>query len=122
MDDLKDRIREFLKEFKRIAVDRGIDVIPRRKNIDALSELGLTKKNRRDETLTLSVENYCSGPEPDHDRPGEVWMFGKQIGDTNVYIKLKIAQVGDRKISKCFSFHPAEFPVCYPCKEEGGGE
>ena len=44
MDDLKDRIREFLKEFKRIAVERGIDVIPRRGNIDALSELGLTKK------------------------------------------------------------------------------
>ena len=122
MDDLKDRIREFLKEFKRIAVDRGIDVIPRRGNIDALSELGLTKKNRRDEILTLSVENYCSGPEPDHDRPGEVWMFGKQIGDTNVYIKLKIAQVGDMKISKCLSFHTANFPICYPCKEEGGGE
>ncbi|GAI73777.1 unnamed protein product [marine sediment metagenome] len=49
-------------------------------------------------------------------------MFGKQIGDTNVYIKLKIAQVGDKKISKCLSFHAANFPICYPCKEEGGGE
>ena len=37
--------------------------------------------------------------------------------DTNVYIKLKIAQVGYKKISKCLAFHPAEFPICYPCKE-----
>ena len=117
MDDLRKRVRTFLREFKRIAVDRGIDVIPRRKNNDALSELELTKKNRRDEILTLSVENYCSGPEPDYDRPGEVWMFGKQIGNTNIYIKLKIAQVGYKKISKCLAFHPAEFPICYPCKE-----
>jgi len=118
LDDLKKRIRTFLREFKRIAVDRGIDVIPRRKNIIALSELGLTKKNRRDEILALSVQNYCSGPEPDYDRPGEVWMFGEQIGDTNIYIKLKIAKVGDKKIAKCLAFHPAEFSICYPCKEE----
>lgn len=123
MDDLKDRIRIFLREFKRIIVDRGLDVISRRKNNDALSELGLTRKNRRDEILTISVENYCSGPEPDHDRPGEVWVFGKQIGSANVYIKLKIAQVGERKIAKCISFHPAKHPICYPCKdEEEGGE
>lgn len=121
MDDLKDRIRTFLKEFKKIAVDRPIDVIPRRKTLDALSELGLTLRNCRDEILTLSVENYCSGPEPDHKRPGEVWIFGEQIGDASIYIKLKIAQVGSRKISKCLAFHPAEFPMCYPCREGGGG-
>ena len=119
MDDLRDHIRTFLREFKKIAAERGIDVIPRNKNNDALSELGLTKKNRRDEILALSVENYCSGPEPDYDRPGEVWIFGEQIGDVNIYIKLKIAQVGNRKIAKCLAFHPAEFPICYPCKEGG---
>ena len=126
MDDLKDRIRTFLREFKRIAVDRGIDVIPRRKTLDALSELGLTMRNCHDEILTLSVENYCSGPESDYDRPGEVWIFGEQIGDTSIYIKLKIAQVSSRKISKCLAFHSAEFPMCYPCREGGeeekGGE
>ena len=35
-----------------------------------------------------------------------------------VYIKLKIAQVGEEKIAKCLSFHTPNFPLCYPYKEE----
>ena len=95
MDELKrDRIRNFLKEFKEIASKgRGIDVIPRRENIDNLAELCLTRKNRNDEIMTLSVADYCKGSEPDKDKPGEIWVFGKQIDNKEVYIKLKIAQV-----------------------------
>jgi hypothetical protein len=119
LDDLKKDIRKFLKEFKEIVVNRGLDIIHRQENRDALAELGLTKKNCIDEILTLSVEDYCKGPEPDKDMPGTVWIFGKQIGDASVYIKLKIAQASDEKIAKCISFHPAKFPLCYPCKERG---
>lgn len=119
MDELKkDKIREFLKEFKKIvSTGQGIDVIPRRENIDNLAQLGLTRKNRNDEIMTLSVADYCKGPEPDKDKPGEIWIFGKQIGSKEVYIKLKIAQVGDTKIAKCLSFHTANHPLCYPCRE-----
>ena len=85
MDELREAIRNFLMELKEIIVNRGLDVIPRRENIDALAELGLTRKNRVDEILTLSVEDYCAGPEPDKDRPGEIWIFGKQIGVVSVY-------------------------------------
>jgi len=109
-------------ELKKIVVNRGLDVIPRRENIDALAELGLTRINRVDEILTLSAEDYCSGPEPDNDRPGDLWIFGKQIGDQTVYIKLKIAQVGEEKIAKCLSFHTAKFPLCFPCREKERGE
>lgn len=122
MDDLESHIREFLMEFKKIVVHRGLDVIPRSENIDALAELGLTRKNRVDEILTLSFEDYCSGPEPDNDRPGDLWIFGKQIGTQPVYIKLKIAQVGEEKIAKCLSFHAAKFPLCFPCREKERGE
>lgn len=122
MDDLKRHIREFLMELKKIVVNRGLDVIPRRENIDTLAELGLTRINRVDEILTLSAEDYCSGPEPDNDRPGDLWIFGKQIGDQTVYIKLKIAQVGEEKIAKCLSFHTAKFPLCFPCREKERGE
>jgi hypothetical protein len=48
--------------------------------------------------------------------PGEIWEFGKRIGGNDVYIKLKIAQVGNDKIAKCISFHKAEFPLSYPLK------
>lgn len=120
MDDLKlAEIRDFLLQFKKImATGRGLDIVNRRENIEALAKLGLTKKNLKEEILTLSVEDYCEGPEPDRDRPGTIWIFGKQIGSEEIYIKLKIAQVGKEKIAKCISFHAADFPLCYPFRAE----
>jgi hypothetical protein len=120
LDELKQaEIRDFLLQFKKIMVTgRGLDIVNRRENLEALARLGLTKKNLRDEILTLSVENYCEGPEPDRDRPGAIWVFGKQIGSEEIYIKLKIAQVCKEKIAKCLSFHTANFPLCYPFRAE----
>jgi hypothetical protein len=60
------------------------------------------------------------GPEPDKDKPGEIWKFGKLIEGIEVYIKLKIAQVGKEKIAKCISFHPAECPSLFSIKEREG--
>lgn len=109
------RVREFLKEFKKIASqDRGLDVVPRRENINSLAELGLTKKNRTEEIMNLSVTDYCEGPLPDRDRPGEIWIFGKRIGGKEVYIKLKIAKAGKEKMAKCLSFHSAGYPLAFP--------
>ena len=108
-------VRNFLKEFKKIATEgRGIDIVSRRKNIDSLVKLRLTKRNCKNEILSLSVSDYCDGPKPDKDRPGEIWEFGKSILGNDVYIKLKIAQAGKEKIAKCLSFHMAEFPLCFP--------
>lgn len=120
MNELKkEEIRKFLKEFKEIASKgRGIDVIPRRENIENLAQLSLTKKNRNEEIMMLSLADYCKGPESDVDKPGDVWVFGKQIGGKEVYIKLKIARINDKKIAKCISFHAAKFPLSYPCKEK----
>jgi len=97
---------------------RGLDVVNRRENIDTLARMGLTKRNLKEEIMTLSVENYCQGPEPDRDKPGVIWVFGKQIGAEEIYIKLKLAQVGSEKIAKCISFHAADFPLCYPYRGE----
>lgn len=109
------QVRDFLVEFKGIvSKGRGLDIVNRRENIDALSRMGLTKKSLIEEIMILSVENYCQGPQPDRDRPGHIWVFGKQVGAEEIYIKLKIAQVGKEKIAKCISFHAADFPLCYP--------
>ena len=121
----KARIAAFLKDFKKIVTaGRGLDIIPRPANIDCLAELGLTRKNQREEILALTVSDYCDGPEPDKDRPGEIWVFGKRIGGKEVYIKLKIARVGKEKMAKCLSFHPAKHPLCFPFGEDPkkGGE
>ena len=116
MDQIKRAfVAKFLKEFKKIATEgRGIDFIPRNKNRDALLKLGLTKKNAKQEILSLSVDDYCSGPEPDKDRGGEIWEFGKTLEGKEVYIKLKIAQAGKEEIAKCISFHPPNFPLIFP--------
>ncbi len=108
-------IRDFLVEFKGImSKGRGLDIVNRRENIDTLAKMGLTRRNLIEEIMTLSVENYCQGPEPDRDKPGYIWVFGKEIGTEEIYIKLKIVQVGKEKIAKCISFHAADFPLCYP--------
>jgi len=118
-------VGNFLKKFKKIATKgRGIDIIPRRKTLDSLSKLGITKHICKEEILSLSVDDYCKGPKPDEDRPGEVWEFGKTILGKEVYIKLKIARAGRAMIAKCLSFHEAVYPLCFPFKgdaEKGGG-
>jgi hypothetical protein len=53
----------FLKEFKKVATEGGgLYVINREKNRDALIALGLTKNNRKEALLSLTVSDYCAGP------------------------------------------------------------
>ena len=108
-------VTAFLNEFKRIAELRGIDLVDRKKNFDSIAALGLTVANAKAEIMSLSAADYCAGPKVDKDRPGHIWEFGEKIGSTDVYIKLKIAQLPDgEKIAKCISFHAAEFSLCFP--------
>jgi len=119
----REKVAKFLKKFKKIATTgRGLDLIPRAENIACLAELRITKKNQKEEIMNLTVDDYCEGPEPDKDRPGEVWLFGKRISGKEVYVKLKIAQVGKETIAKCLSFHPARHPLCFPFKPGEGGD
>jgi hypothetical protein len=111
-------VSAFLTEFKLIMTDgRGLDVIPRQANQNALLSLGLTERNRREEILSLSVTDYCSGPKQDKDQPGSVWEFGKSVSGKEVYIKLKIAEVKGTKIAKCISFHEAAYPMIFPFRD-----
>ncbi len=115
----KEVVRRFLREFKQIATTgRGVDIVARRKNMQSLAQLGLTKRNCIAIILGFSVEDYCDGPKPDKDRPGAIWEFGQVIEEKEVYIKLKIAQVGEVKLAKCLSFHIAEHQLCFPYREK----
>ena len=109
-------IHDFLVKFKQAATSgSGVDLVPRIETRTTLAQLGLTKANLEALLLNLSVVDYCNGPEPDYDRPGEVvWMFGTRIQGKEICIKLKVGQVGKQKIAKCISFHIAQFPLKYP--------
>ena len=112
------QVAVFLKDFKSIVTEgRGLDAINRETNRDALIELNLTKRIRKKEILSLSKEDYCSGPKPDKDMPGNIWEFGKIINGEEIYIKLKIAEAGHVRIAKCISFHKAKFPLIFPLKK-----
>lgn len=71
----------FLKEFKKIMTEgRGLDIVNRQENLASLLGLGLTKKNAEHEILSLSVSDYCSGPDPDQDRKGNIWVLERTLG------------------------------------------
>jgi len=78
--------------------------------------LGLTRGNCKDEILALSVLDYSLGPQPDLNRSGEVWVFGKSISGLEIYIKLKIVETPSSEAAVCLSFHIAERPMAYPLK------
>lgn len=118
MDSMKMAVvAAFLKEFKMLVTkNKGFYVVNRLEHMNALAELGITEQNRKNEILSLSNENYCSGPEPDRDQTGEVWKFGTEINGHEVHIKLKIAEIGKEKIAKCISFHKAKHSQKYPLR------
>lgn len=110
------QVAEFLRVFKEKREKLGgIYVAGRAKNRDALSKLGFTKKQREEVILALTPEDYCGGPDRDHEAPGNVWIFGKIEEGQEIYIKLKVTHV-----PICLSFHPAEHPLDHPL--EGGKE
>ena len=69
----------FLKEFQQLVQERGLYVVNRLDHQKSLTDLGLTKEACKIEILGLSVTDYCKGPQPDKDRPGDIWVFGKDM-------------------------------------------
>jgi hypothetical protein len=114
---VRKQIHTFLIEFKRaVTQGSGVMLVPRHDTKVTLAHLGITKRNLEEILLTLSVDNYSSGPETDRDRGGDIWVFGKQIRGYEMYIKLKVTEVSGTKIAKCISCHIAKYPMKYPCK------
>jgi hypothetical protein len=85
----------------------------REKNMDTLTDLGIGFHEVKNEVLSLSVTNYCSGPLKDPKMGGEVWVFGKIIEGKEIYIKLKL--MGDQRDQRVavLSFHPPDRPLSY---------
>lgn len=113
--DKERQVQTFLREFKNLVTNGGLYVIQRDINQKGLIDLGLTKKLREHEILSLSLSDFCEGPCPDVNKPGNIWIFGKEINGHEVYIKLKIVYSKPNQ-AICLSFHKAANPLSYPLK------
>ena len=104
-------IATYLTVVKRLLSVGKYDFVPRRKNMQALAQHGLTIADAKNEILGLVVGDYYKGPKQDFDsnRPGDIWEFKKSIDGMQFYVKLKIAQENGENILKCLSFHEDDF-------------
>jgi hypothetical protein len=113
-------VRNFLRSFKRAVVDGQFWVVNRSKNNATLSQLGLRRRDQEDIILDLTPADYYKGPEPDRDKPGDLWFFGPDFNGRRLYIKLKLVKDGPIIKAKCLSFHLAEHTLTFPFADEGG--
>lgn len=119
-DETKRYLVHFLKDFKNLIYQDRLWIKDRQSTYQALIALGYTLKNLEPILLSIKVEDYCAGPKPDEYIPGEhYWEFGKLIENQEFYIKVKITQQRNGEKAVCLSFHPAEWPLSFPFKQEG---
>ena len=106
----KKEIEDFLSRFGIKFDVWGIFYIDRDKNIEALKALGITQK-ARDE---IQPDDYVETLPADYF--DDMWVFGKDMDGTELYIKIAMGQPNDRTI--CISFHIAEHPINYAYKDK----
>lgn len=104
-------IAAYLARVKKLLSTGKYDFVPRRKNMQALAQYGLTITDVKNEILGLAVSDYYKGPKQDLDpnRPGDIWEFKKNLDGIQFYVKVKIVQENGEDILKCLGFHEDEF-------------
>ena len=89
----------------------------RKKNTQALLTLEISVNKRKEIIERLQVEDYSEGPLDDTlYGVSSMWVFGKKVQGTEVYIKISMGIFGSEVI--CISFPEAEFPITYPFKSD----
>ena len=98
---------DFFLSLWREACKNGVFLVPRGKNLEGISELGITLAQAREILRELNSDEYYKGPESDHNssEEGDLWFFKKTIGQKAAYIKVKVGQREGRFFAKCLSFH-----------------
>jgi hypothetical protein len=109
-------VQKFLNDF--FAKYRVYDILfrdYRNKNSEALLSLEITPNKRREIIESLQVEDYSQGPLDDTLYGiASMWVFGKLVKGTEVYIKISLGKFNSQVI--CISFHDAEATMNYPYK------
>jgi hypothetical protein len=90
--------------------------IDRPKNQSAMLELEFTSLQRRTVIESLETIDFSSGPLSDSlNNLSPMWIFGKQVKNKEVYIKITMGTINNPVI--CISFHVAEYPMKYPFRK-----
>ena len=111
-----DEVKAFLDQFNVKAQIFGIRFRDDRgKNREALLQLDITPLQREVIVKNLLVHDYVEGPVIDElNKNGEMWVFGKDVKERGVYIKITLGYENGQTIY--ISFHIAEHPLKYPVK------
>lgn len=111
-----DDVKLFLEQFNIKAEVFGIFFRDDRpKNRATLVQLELSHLQRELVVKSLQVQDYVEGPVVDElNKMGEMWIFGKDVKEREVYIKISLGNEGGQTI--CISFHIAEYPLKYSFK------
>lgn len=114
--DLERDVKNFLNELKQVLSIWEIFFIHRPKNsLQNLADIGITANRRLEIIKNLEIEDYSEGPLKETQQNGsEMWVFGKTIKKTEIYIKLTINKDTSKVI--CISFHHSLAPMNYPLK------
>ena len=110
----KQEVEAFLNQFGIKFDVWGIFYLDREKNEEALKVLGITPKARDEIVRQLQPDDYVETLPADFFE--EMWVFGRDMDDTELYIKIAMGRPNDRTI--CISFHIAEHPINYAFKKE----
>jgi hypothetical protein len=87
----------------------------RGKNSQSLLDLEISPIRRKEIIEKLSVEDYSEGPLEEKMRGIlPMWVFGKEVKEKEVYIKISLGLLNSQTI--CISFHPSEHPINYQFK------
>lgn len=111
-----DEVKAFLDQFNVKAQIFGIRFRDDRgKNRETLLTLDISPLQREVIVKSLNTQDYVEGPVIDElNKRGEMWVFGKDVKEREVYIKITLGYENGQTI--CISFHIAEHPLKYPFK------
>ena len=112
-----DEVEKFLSTlFGKLTISEIRFLDNRDKNIETLAALDIPGIKRKEIIKTLRVEDYSEGPIKDAlNLLGDMWVFGKDIKNQEIYIKISLGLPNKDVI--CISFHFSEYPMSYPYKK-----
>lgn len=88
----------------------------REKNRNAIFDLEISPRLREAVVMSLEWKDYSEGPIIDElNNHGEMWVFGKEVKGTEVYIKITMCAPNTNTI--CISFHKTELSNVIPIKK-----
>lgn len=106
----------FLKKFKeKMEIWDVLFRDDRGKNAQSLVDLELRPIERKTILVLLETKDYSEGPLEEKLYGGaEMWVFGKNVKEKEVYIKITMGAMGSSVIR--ISFHLAQHKIEYPLK------